>query len=126
MTYQFKKDYVEADFEGTMHRVDIEYRDPWVCAVNYATDPSLAPHISWYSYRKFYCEDGIKVEVPLYDDPATGSIWREVDVSTSGSCICGHELSYTFRMSLRRLKSEQRGTCLTATSLGRSGSTRET
>ncbi|VDB87329.1 unnamed protein product [Peniophora sp. CBMAI 1063] len=75
----FQTDSVLATFEGTEHRVEIEYRDPWACAVNYATDPSLAPHITWYSYRKFYCEDGVKIEMPLYDDPATGSIWHEVD-----------------------------------------------
>ncbi|KAK7001214.1 hypothetical protein R3P38DRAFT_3405317 [Favolaschia claudopus] len=46
----------------------------WIC------DESLASVSTWYSQEKFLCLNGeIDFSNPLYDEPWTGTMWREID-----------------------------------------------
>lgn len=45
-------------------------------------DESLMPVSTWFSQERYLCLDGkIDLSNPLYEEPCTGTTWREVDVS---------------------------------------------
>ncbi|KAJ7146207.1 hypothetical protein C8R44DRAFT_897736 [Mycena epipterygia] len=55
----------------------------WVC------DETLAARSTWFSVRKYYCRGGSTVEhqEELFDEPWTGTTWREVDDSLPGDSL---------------------------------------
>ncbi|KAJ7687073.1 hypothetical protein B0H14DRAFT_2654041 [Mycena olivaceomarginata] len=70
------------DFCGPFE-VDIEFRDPWRIMKDWVCDHTLAPMSTWFSQEKFLCTCGIiEYSNPLYDEPWTGTTWREVDFRT--------------------------------------------
>ncbi|KAJ7572771.1 hypothetical protein C8J56DRAFT_1138939 [Mycena floridula] len=78
---QFKKAHIEVTYQGQPQSFDFSYRDPWEVMVALASDPSLAPHSTWHSARKFMCRGGVIAEEleRLFDEPFTGDEWWETD-----------------------------------------------
>ncbi|KAJ7599598.1 hypothetical protein C8J56DRAFT_1011188 [Mycena floridula] len=77
----FKKAHIEVTYQGQPQSFDFSYRDPWEVMVALASDPSLAPHSTWHSARKFMCRGGVIAEEleRLFDEPFTGDEWWETD-----------------------------------------------
>ncbi|KAK6966760.1 hypothetical protein R3P38DRAFT_2815821 [Favolaschia claudopus] len=68
------------DFKGRRYNIDVEFRDPWKLMKRWICDESLASVSTWYSQEKFLCLNGeIDFSNPLYDEPWTGTMWREID-----------------------------------------------
>jgi hypothetical protein len=66
-----------------MYEFEIEYRDPWDVMKRWIRDETLASISTWFSQEKYLCLNGeFEYSNPLYDEPWTGTTWREVDVST--------------------------------------------
>ncbi|KAK7005557.1 hypothetical protein R3P38DRAFT_3326486 [Favolaschia claudopus] len=62
------------------YNIDVEFRDPWKLMKRWICDESLASVSTWYSQEKFLCLNGeIDFSNPLYDEPWTGTMWREID-----------------------------------------------
>lgn len=54
------------------------YRSPMKWLEGIISDPTLAPLISWYPYKKILCING--EEIPMYDEPCTGERWWDTQV----------------------------------------------
>ena len=77
--YQFQTESVTATYEGWPRQITFEYRDPWKWILALIQDDSLAPWHMWNAVKKFYCCGDH--EERIYDEPNTGDVWWEVDVS---------------------------------------------
>ncbi|KAK6972070.1 hypothetical protein R3P38DRAFT_3336150 [Favolaschia claudopus] len=65
---------------GKRYNIDVEFRDPWKLMKRWICNESLAAVSTWYSQQKFLCLNGeIDFSNPLYDEPWTGTMWREID-----------------------------------------------
>lgn len=77
--FQFKTESITATYAGQPRQITFEYRDPWKWILALIQDESLAPWNMWNAVRKFYCHGDC--EERIYDEPNTGDVWWEVDVS---------------------------------------------
>jgi hypothetical protein len=75
---KFIPGHVIVPYQGSEHRFDFEYRDPWRWITTLVTDESLAAASTYNSVKKFFCE-GIRAE-RLWDEPNTADTWWEIDV----------------------------------------------
>ncbi|KAK7007202.1 hypothetical protein R3P38DRAFT_3325584 [Favolaschia claudopus] len=76
----FETESFVVDFKGKRYNIDVEFRDPWKLMKRWICDESLAAVSTWYSQQKFLCLNGeIDFSNPLYDEPWTGTMWREID-----------------------------------------------
>ncbi|KAK7001215.1 hypothetical protein R3P38DRAFT_2796233 [Favolaschia claudopus] len=76
----FQTESFVVDFKGRRYNIDVEFRDPWKLMKRWICDESLASVSTWYSQEKFLCLNGeIDFSNPLYDEPWTGTMWREID-----------------------------------------------
>ncbi|KAK6995696.1 hypothetical protein R3P38DRAFT_2567072 [Favolaschia claudopus] len=67
-------------FKGKSYNIDVEFRDPWKVMKRWIRDEALASVSTWYSQEKYLCLNGeIDLSNPLYDEPWTGTDWREID-----------------------------------------------
>ncbi|KAK6966929.1 hypothetical protein R3P38DRAFT_3245175 [Favolaschia claudopus] len=77
----FETESFVVDFKGKRYNIDVEFRDPWKLMKRWICNESLAAVSTWYSQQKFLCLNGeIDFSNPLYDEPWTGTMWREIDL----------------------------------------------
>ncbi|KAJ7836877.1 hypothetical protein B0H14DRAFT_3704427 [Mycena olivaceomarginata] len=84
---QFHTERISIDFQGRefsekTYEIEIHLRDPWEVMKRWVRDESLMPVSTWFSQERYLCLDGkIDLSNPLYEEPCTGTTWREVDDS---------------------------------------------
>ncbi|KAJ6578565.1 hypothetical protein B0H19DRAFT_931247 [Mycena capillaripes] len=91
----FERTTIHVNFDGETDRfrrsyeVEIDFRDPWKVIQDWICDETLAARSTWFSIRKYYCRGGSTVEhqEELFDEPWTGTTWREVDDSLPGDSL---------------------------------------
>ncbi|KAK7016458.1 hypothetical protein R3P38DRAFT_2541908 [Favolaschia claudopus] len=81
----FESERFIIDFKGThfgkRYYIDVKFRDPWKIMKRWICDETLASVSTWHSQEKYLCLNGeIDFSNPLYDEPWTGKLWREIEV----------------------------------------------
>ncbi|KAJ7873127.1 hypothetical protein B0H14DRAFT_3561224, partial [Mycena olivaceomarginata] len=100
---RFRTERISMDFQGRefsekTYEIEIHFRDPWEVMKRWIRDESLVPVSTWFSQERYLCLDSkIDLSNPLYEEPCTGTTWREVDDSLPAdekypSCYLGGHL----------------------------------
>ncbi|KAK7012368.1 hypothetical protein R3P38DRAFT_3209633 [Favolaschia claudopus] len=80
VTFRNHRDLNRSLVAARLTNVAVEFRDPWKLMKRWICDETLASVSTWYSQEKFLCLNGeIDFSNPLYDEPWTGTMWREID-----------------------------------------------